>query len=91
MVRWFESPHAPGTTVADGARRIGRHLAGAVRPALLVAGGMLGAAVSAFQVLPFLERLGVYDIGYRSAQDRAGSDAFTLLAVAVPAAYGRAA
>jgi hypothetical protein len=92
VVRWFDSTRDPEETVADWARRLLEHLKRAVRPAALVAGGvLLGIAVGGFQMLPFLERLGVYDIGYRSMLDRTGADAFALLAMAVPTAIGRAA
>lgn len=63
IVRWWES----GRGAASDGPSIGTRLRDAFRPVWLLAGAVgLGVALAAFQLLPFLFRLGVYDTSYRS-------------------------
>jgi membrane protein YfhO len=83
VVRWWEA-----TRWADGPT-VGERLRAAVKPALLVAGGVaLGVALVAFQLLPFLARVGVYDTAYRAESGDRNLPEMALLTSVLPWGQG---
>ena len=95
VVRWWESStpdpdHRPRVSIPSRVSYPPRlAVREAVTPAALVIGGLvLGAAVAAFQLIPFLARVGVYDTSYRNADARVGIQAATLLTTIFPQAFG---
>ncbi|MGZ6967962.1 MAG: DUF7657 domain-containing protein, partial [Acidimicrobiia bacterium] len=94
VLRWWESstpePDADNRLSRSARmRRTASGLTGAITPAVLVIGGVvLGAAIAAFQLLPFISRLGVYDTSYRSLDEHIGFHAAALLTTMFPQALG---
>ncbi|MGZ6968837.1 MAG: YfhO family protein [Acidimicrobiia bacterium] len=96
LVRWWESSTDPDATremsMSSRVRDAASRLRDAVTPAALVVGGlMIGAAVAAFQVLPFLARLRDLDTSYRVMERHVGNDASQLLPIVFPSALGNPA
>lgn len=88
IVRWWESARGGAR---DGPS-IGARLRDAFRPAWLLAGAVgLGVALAAFQLLPFLFRLGVYDTSYRSGSADRKFPSSAMLTTMFPWAQGNPA
>jgi hypothetical protein len=84
VVRWWEA----GSREAGGPA-FGERVRAAVKPALMVAGGIaLGAALVAFLLLPFAARVGLYDTSYRSESVDRNLPEIALLTSVFPWAQG---
>ena len=96
LVRWWESstpdPDATRVSISSRVRGAASRVREAVTPAALVVGGLvLGGAVAAFQLLPFVARLGELDTSYRVLERHVGTDAAQLLPIVFPSALGNPA
>ncbi len=88
LVRWWESTRdeARGSLTLMARLRVG------FRPAWLLAGAVVsGVALAAFQLLPFVIRLGTYDTSYRSSGADRQFPSSALLTAIFPWAQGNPA
>jgi hypothetical protein len=86
VVRWWES------TSAEARASIGSRIRAGLKPAvLIVAAFALGAALTAFQMVPLTRGLDEYDLSYRASNSVRFLPAASLLTTAFPWAQGSTA